>query len=106
MYITRTLPSKKRSAITTTLGTLIFISIMFTALIPLQLSMLQTDIVETQICQDIKLNDNEKELETLNLVAYPTTTTSDQLKVRVQNTGTLNIKLVKIMDKRPVFRVK
>ena len=99
MYITRISQSRKRPAVTTILGTLIFVSIMFTALIPLQLSMLQTDIIESQIIQDIKLSDNEKELETLNLVAYPTTTTSDQLKIRVQNAGTLNIKLVKLWIK-------
>lgn len=84
---------------TTILGTLLFISIMFTALIPMQLSILQTDILESQIIQEIEIADSEKDNERLTLVAYPTTTTSDQLKIRIHNTGTLNIKLAKLWIK-------
>ena len=99
MYITRILPSKSKRGMTTILGTLIFIAIIFTALVPLQLSMLQTDTYESQIIQDIEIANSEKENEKLTLVAFPTTTTSDELKIRVHNTGTLNIKLVKLWIK-------
>ena len=65
MYITRILPSKSKRGMTTILGTLIFISIIFTALVPLQLSMLQTDTYESQIIQDIEIANSEKENEKL-----------------------------------------
>ena len=41
-----------RKGMTTILGTLIFISIFFTAIIPMQLVMLQTDTIESQILQE------------------------------------------------------
>jgi hypothetical protein len=84
---------------TTILGTLIFISIFFTAIIPMQLVMLQTDTMESQILQEQEFYDNEKEQEKLSLIAYPTTTTSNNLKIRVENHGNINIQLERLWIK-------
>ena len=78
---------------------------MFTALIPLQLSMLQTDSMTSQSIQESKFMDTEKDLENLNLVAYPTTTTSDQLKIRVENRGSISVNLVKLWIKDQYFQL-
>jgi hypothetical protein len=58
--------------------------------------MLQTDTIEAQIIQEIDLAEKEKDQETLSIVGYPTTTTSDQLKIRVQNTGNIGVTLTKV----------
>jgi len=98
LYITHILRNR-RKGITTILGTLIFISILFTTLLPLQLTMLQTDTIESQILNELETADNEKKLEALTLVAYPTTVNSNNLKVRVRNTGTIDILLSKLWIK-------
>ena len=105
MYIIHILQNKKRKGITTILGTLIFISILFTTLLPMQITMLQTDTHESQLIQELKLADSEREQEKITLVTYPTTTTGSSLKVRIQNTGTIDIKIVKVWIKNQVFIV-
>jgi hypothetical protein len=84
---------------TTILGTLLFIGIIFTSLIPMQLVMLQTDTIESQILQEQDLLDDEKDQEELSLVSYPTTTTSDALKVRVENRGNIAVQLERLWIK-------
>ena len=98
MFTTHT-SQTSRKGMTTILGTLIFISVFFTAIIPMQLVMLQTDTMESQILQEQELYDNEKEQEKLSLIAYPTTTTSNNLKIRVENQGNINIQLERLWIK-------
>lgn len=89
----------ERKGMTTILGTLLFIGIIFTSLIPMQLVMLQTDTLESQILQEQGLEDNEKEQEKLSLVSYPTSTTSNLLKVRVENRGNIAVQLERLWIK-------
>lgn len=98
MSIISILQSKKRG-MTTIIATLLFVSMVFTALIPLQLSMLQTDAYESSLIQEIETFDAEKDQENMNMVAYPTSTDSSYLRVRVQNTGIVDIKIVKLWIK-------
>lgn len=105
MYTIHTLHNKKRRGITTILGTLIFISILFTTLLPMQITMLQTDTYESQLIQELDITNSEKKQEKVSLVAYPTSTTGNSLKVRIQNTGTIDIKIVKLWIKNQMFLV-
>ena len=98
MSITR-ISRNKRRGMTTIIATLLFVSMVFTALIPLQMSMLQTDTYESQKIRELETTDIEKEEEDLTVVSYPTTTTSSQLKVRVENAGILDVKIVKVWIK-------
>jgi hypothetical protein len=84
---------------TSILGTLLFIGIIFTSIIPMQLVMLQIDTMESQILQELEATDDEKELESLSLISYPTTQDSDKLKIRVQNLGNIAITLSKLWIK-------
>jgi archaellum component FlaF (FlaF/FlaG flagellin family) len=84
---------------TTIIGTLLFIGILFTSLIPLQMSMLQTDAFETLLIQEIEIKENEKTQESLSIVAYPTSTTSNKLKIRVKNNGNIDANLAKLWIK-------
>jgi archaellum component FlaF (FlaF/FlaG flagellin family) len=84
---------------TTVLGTLLFIGIIFTSLIPMQLVMMQSDIIESQILQELELDEGNKEQESISLVSYPTATSSDQLKIRVQNKGSIDVVLSKLWIK-------
>jgi hypothetical protein len=95
----------KRHGMTTLFATLIFVSMIFTALIPLQMSMLQTDTYESQMIRELETIDNEKAEEELTVVSYPTTSTSSDLKVRVQNTGILDVKIVKVWIKDEPYDV-
>ena len=104
MSITRTSRNKRRG-LTTIIATLLFVSTVFTALIPLQMSMLQTDTYESKIIRELDTVDDEKDEEELTVVSYPTTTTSSSLKVRVQNTGILDAKIVKIWIKDEQYTV-
>ena len=104
MSIIRTSRNKRRG-LTTIIATLLFVSMVFTALIPLQMSMLQTDTYESKIIRELETSDSEKEEEELTVVSYPTTTTSSSLKVRVQNTGILDVKIVKVWIKDEQYTV-
>lgn len=95
----------KRHGMTTILGTLLFISMIFTALVPLQLSILETDTHESTIIRQLEIIDNEREEEILTVISYPTTTTSNLLKVRVQNIGSINVKIVKVWIKDEQYTV-
>lgn len=95
----------KRHGMTTILGTLLFISMIFTALVPLQLSMLETDTYESNILHELESFDSEKEEEILTVISYPTTHTSNLLKVRVQNIGNIPVKIVKVWIKDEQYSI-
>ena len=103
MSIIHTLRTHKRKGMTTILGTLIFISILFTSIIPMQLSMLQTDSFESQLLQELQIVDDNKEQEQITVLAYPTTTTSSQLKIRIQNNGNIDVYINKIWIKNEQY---
>ena len=54
MSITATLPIKKRKGVSTILGTLIFIGILFTSVIPMLLVMKQADTIYTKKIHDLE----------------------------------------------------
>lgn len=104
MSIIRTSQNKKKG-MTTIFGTLIFISIFFSAVIPLQLSMLQIDTMEATIIEELDREGLDKLAEDLTVVAYPTTTTSDSLKIRVQNNGIVDVNLTRVWIKDTIFKI-
>lgn len=80
----------------TILGTLIFIGILFSAVVPMQLVMQQADNIKLQKIEEIKRYDNDRQTEEINVVAYPLTLTSNQMNVRVSNKGSILAKIVRV----------
>ena len=72
-----------RKGVSTILGTLIFISIMFSAVIPMMLTMKQADILMEQEKLELQRIDDESSREALDAYAYPDG--SDKLEVLVES---------------------
>ena len=70
-----------RKGVSTILGTLIFIGILFSAVIPMMLTMKQADIVMEREKLDLQRADDERSREVLDVYAYPHG--SDELQVLV-----------------------
>ena len=76
------------------LGTLIFVGILFTAVIPMYLVMNQADIILEQEKHEIACLDEEKEREDVSFYVYPDT--NDDLVVVVQNNSPMGAKVVRV----------
>ncbi len=76
------------------LGTLIFVGILFTAVIPMYLTMNQADIIFEQEKHEIARVDEEKGREEISFYSYPDT--SDDLVVVIQNNSPVGSKIVRV----------
>ncbi|MBN2335295.1 hypothetical protein JXL21_07010 [Candidatus Bathyarchaeota archaeon] len=77
-----------------------FIGIMFSAVIPMQLVMQQADNFKIQRLKELEKTDNERYNEQLTVTYYPLTQTSDQINVKLSNKGSIStyIKRIWIRD--------
>ena len=76
------------------MGTLIFIGILFTSVIPMFLVMKQADNVYTQKVYEMRNRDDERSKENVFVSAYPKNLTA--LYVRVENNGNVPVKIVRV----------
>jgi len=96
MYI---IGSSRRRGISTILGTLISIGILFTAVIPMFLVMRQADTLHEKRKLELGRLDEEKRRENIRVYVFPTPDSPpDQpsLTVRVDNRGELLVRVVRI----------
>jgi flagellin-like protein len=84
----------KRRGMSSILGTLIFVGILFTAVIPMYLTMNQADVIFEQEKHEIGIIDEEKEREEMSFYVYPDT--NDDLIVVVQNNCPVPVKVVRV----------
>jgi hypothetical protein len=91
---TRTMYRRKKRGMSSILGTLIFVGILFTAVIPMYLVMNQADIILEQEKHEIASLDEEKEREDVSFYVYPDA--SDDLVVVVQNNSPMGAKFVRV----------
>lgn len=96
MNITHTLFRRKKKGFSTILGTLIFVGVMFSAIIPMQLVMQQADIVFKQELKEIESIDDERDREDCEVYAFPTSTMSSSMNVTVNNRCELDITIVRV----------
>jgi hypothetical protein len=75
---------------------MIFIGIMFTAVIPMMLVMRQADTIYEMRKHELASLDQERAREDLYLYVYPETPTLPVLIVKVQNRGELAIRVVRL----------
>jgi len=85
-----------RKGTSTILGTLIFVGIMFTAVIPMLLVMRQADTLNEMRKHELEIFDEERESEDLHVYVFPTSASSDDLTLRVENRGNSVVKIVQI----------
>ena len=79
--------SRKRKAVSTILGVLIFIGVVFSAIVPMQLTMKQADMIQIRYLKEREDLDDLRDNENFNVVAYPTGASTNIIKVRVVNRG-------------------
>ena len=96
MHTTGILYLRGRRGTSTILGTLIFIGIMFTAVIPMFLVIRQADMLFEKRKFELGILDEEKRNEDLYIYVSPTSILTKELKVEVQNRGVLSVKVVSL----------
>lgn len=85
-----------RRGTSTIFGTIIFIGIMFTAVIPMMLVMRQADTLHDTMKHEVEVLDDERTREILGLYAYPESQSSSNIKVKIINNGEVLSHVVKI----------
>jgi hypothetical protein len=84
---------KERRGVSTVIGTIIFIGIMFTSIIPMMLVMKQADTVYTKKIHEFEIRDDEREKETIVVYTYPD---GQKIKVELLNEGNVPAKIVRV----------
>lgn len=92
----RIIGSSYHRGTSTILGTIIFIGIMFTAVIPMMLVMRQADTLHDTVKHEVEVLDDERSREILGFYAYPESQTSENVKVKIINNGEVLSHVVKI----------
>lgn len=62
---------KKRHGFASILGVLIFVTIMFSSIIPMQLTMQQADSMKEQMIHEVEILDSQREMESLSVYPIP-----------------------------------
>ena len=86
----------RRRGMASTFGTIIFIGILFTSVIPMYILMKQADTIYEQDMLELKRLDDERDRESLYVYAYPKGTTSDQVELKVENVCEVQVDVVRI----------
>ena len=94
MYTTNIMRIKKKKGVSTILGTLIFIGILFTSVIPMMLVMKQADTIFTKKVHEMEAIDDEKAREKLDVYIYPGGGTN--INIKVKNKGELPVKIIRV----------
>ncbi|UCD44869.1 MAG: hypothetical protein JSV27_12290 [Candidatus Bathyarchaeota archaeon] len=94
MSITATSLIEKRKGVSTILGTLIFIGIIFTSVVPMLLVMKQADTIYMKKIHDVENMDNDRASEDLIVYLYDGGNTS--VNVKVKNMGETPVKIIRV----------
>lgn len=99
MHTTSILFHRGRSGTSTILGTLIFVGIMFTAVIPMLLVMRQADTLHELRRHELGLLDEERRIEDISFYAYileEDPGPSNEIYVKIENRGEDMVKIVRV----------
>lgn len=96
---------KLNRGMSTILGTLIFIGIMFSAIVPMQFVMQQADNLKLQKINEMEKKDNERYNEDITVTYYPLSQTSDQICVKLSNEGSFSTKVVRVWIRETFYVV-
>jgi len=87
------LSNKDRRGVSTMIGTIIFIGIIFTSIIPMMLVMKQADTIYTKKIHEFEVRDDEREEESVVVSTYPD---GQKVTVRIENDGNVPVKIVRV----------
>ena len=77
------------------IGVLIFIGILFSAVVPMQLVMNQADQIYARKHKETLILDEERSAENVRVVAYPNSSNSSELILHIENRGNIPVKIVR-----------
>lgn len=80
----------------TIMGTLIFVGILFTSIIPMYLTMRQADNIYAQNKLEVTRIDEERAREELRVFAYPDDVNENQIYIDVINKGSVPVDIVRV----------
>ncbi len=86
----------QRKGLSTIMGTLIFVGILFTSVIPMYLVMKQADNIYTQKVHEMGISDQDRAREAIEANVYPDNITSHNLYINVTNTGVVPVDIVRV----------
>lgn len=86
MHTTNIMFGRKKKGMSTILGTIIFVGILFTSFVPMMLVMKQADNIYTRKIHEMQQNDELQAAQELEVFAYPVED-EDQIKVWIENVG-------------------
>ncbi len=94
MRFTNILSIKKRRGVSTILGTLIFIGILFTSVVPMMLVMKQADTIYTKKIHELETKDDERVRE--ELLVYTFAGVDTEIMLKIKNRGEVPVKIVRV----------
>jgi len=87
---------KSKSAMSTVLGMLIFIGIIFTCVMPFFLYINHVNSLYDQTIVEMKQFDRDRALENIDVYAYPIDQSSSQIRLYIKNQCPLTVEIVRI----------
>ena len=88
--------TSRRRGTSTILGTIIFVGIMFTAVIPMLLVMNQADTLHEMRNVEVGRLDEERKYEDLNVYVFNHSDSSESLTLRVENWGDFSVNINRV----------
>jgi len=89
-------PLRSKSAMSTVLGMLIFIGVLFTCVMPFFLYINQVNSIYDQTVVEMKQQDRDRSLENVEVYAYPLNDTGNQIRLYIKNQCPLTVEIVRI----------
>jgi len=89
-------PLRAKSGMSTVLGTLFFVGILFTSVIPLFLYVNKVNSYYDTAVTEMRQFDQDRERERIDVYAYPFNKTSSQINVYIKNRCPLSVKIVRV----------
>ncbi len=96
MQLTLLHPLKSKSAMSTVLGMLIFVGILFTCVMPFFLYINKVNSLYDQTVVEMKQQDQDRALENIAVYAYPLNQSSSQIRLYIKNQCPLTVEIVRI----------
>jgi len=87
---------RSRCGMTTVLGMLIFIGVLFTCVIPLFLYVNQVNSIYDRTIVEMRQFDEERGRELIDVYAYPLNKTSSELNIYMKNKCPLSVRIVRV----------
>jgi hypothetical protein len=89
----------KRRGMGNILGVIIFVGILTTSIIPLQLYVKENIHHSIRIRHDTEVLDDYRNMENLNVMSYPKSQTSDEIIIKAKNTGPIPVLIKRVWIK-------